>query len=608
MQRIIFGLFLLCLCATLASAQRYVRGYVVDADLQKGIHAAHVMVAESDNGTVTDSTGYFWLEVPYWQDTLIVRYPFHATERVAVQEDTMRIELTYTGGLDTVANADPETYEETYSIVRRDYTLSGNRRSMPPSQPSSTPQHNTEDYSPIVENGEQQTWESPLSTFSIDVDRASYSNVRRYLQQGQQPPKDAVRIEELINYFDYDYPGPGKNGEPFAVHAELSECPWNKERHLLHIALQGRKVDRTQLPASNLVFLMDVSGSMKQKNKLALAKQAMQLLVEALRPEDRVAIVVYAGAAGVVLPPTPGSRPQRIREAINSMEAGGSTAGGEGIKLAYQLAREHFLPRGNNRVILATDGDFNVGISSDGGLTRLIEQERESGVFLSVLGFGQGNYKGNKMELLADKGNGNYAYIDGLAEAQKVFVEELPGTLFTIAKDVKLQLEFNPGAVQSYRLVGYENRLLDNEDFDDDTKDAGDLGAGHTVTALYELRLKSTRAQDAGLRYQSTSLSRKGRKGKELGFLELRYKDPENEKSCLLSLALDNTPEALSATSEAFRFSTAVAGYGMKLRGSSFNRSLDWPGIHALAKGALGADEQGYRKAFLELVKIAEGL
>jgi len=607
MQRIIFGFLLLCLFTTQAHAQRYVQGYVVDADLKEGIFAAHVIVADSDNGTVTDSTGYFWLEVPYWRDTLIIRYPFHATERVAVQEDTMLIELSYSGGLDTVATFDPETYEENYSIVRRDYVLSG-KRPMPPPNVSTNPSHNTEDYTPIVENGEQQTWESPLSTFSIDVDRASYSNVRRYLRQGQRPPEDAVRIEELINYFDYDYAGPGDEGEPFSLHAELSECPWNKERHLLHLALQGRRLDRSQLPPSNLVFLMDVSGSMQQQNKLSLAKQAMRLLVEELRPADRVAIVVYAGAAGVVLPPTPGSQPQKIREAINSMEAGGSTAGGEGIKLAYQLAREHFLPRGNNRVILATDGDFNVGVSSDGGLTRLIEQERESGVFLSVLGFGQGNYKDNKMELLADKGNGNYAYIDGLAEAKKVLVEELPGTLFTIAKDVKLQLEFNPGVVQSYRLVGYENRLLDNEDFNNDAKDAGELGAGHTVTALYELQLKPKQAKDTGLRYQSTSLSRKGRKGKELGFLELRYKDPANEKSCLLSFALDNAPEALAATSNDFRFATAVAGFGMKLRGSSYNRSLDWPDIHALAKGALGADQQGHKTAFLELVKVAEGL
>jgi len=610
MPRTAFGLVFFCIALfhTPIYGQSTAKGYVIDAAQRRGLFAAHVYAAHSDNGTITDSSGFFELPLPPGTDSLLVRYPFHATQRVAVAPDTMLIEMPYTGYLDTILNIDPETYEESHQVVsQQPFPATGRSFSdQPESQPPS--HYNTEDYAPIAENTEQRSWESPISTFSIDVDRASYSNVRRFLRHGQRPPKDAVRIEEMINYFDYGYEGPETEDRPFALHTELSICPWNNDRHLLHIGLQGRRMQSNQLPPSNLVFLLDVSGSMVTRKKLGLVKKAMRLLVEELRPKDQIAIVVYAGAAGLVLPSTPGSRKQEILDAIGRLEAGGSTAGGAGIQLAYQVAREHFLPEGNNRVILATDGDFNIGVSSDAGLTELIEEERASGVFLSVLAFGQGNYKDNKMELLADRGNGNYAYIDNLAEAKKVFVEELPGTLFAIAKDVKLQLEFNPGVVHSYRLVGYENRLLDNEDFANDSKDAGELGAGHSVTALYEIDLQPAAEASAGLRYQKTGLSRRGRQARELAFLQLRYKAPEGGASHLRSFPLPKEVTELSATTDAFRFSAAVAAFGMKLRGSNSNKALDWPGIKELAAGALGEDAFDYRAELLELVTIAEGL
>ena len=356
---------------------------------------------------------------------------------------------------------------------------------------------NAESYAEIVENEFIQPKDEAISAFSIDVDRAAYSNSRRFIQYNQMPPKDAVRIEELVNYFHYDYEEP-KGKDPFAIDTELGECPWNKNHQLLHIGLQGKNLNLADAPPNNLVFLIDVSGSMNSSNKLPLVKQALTLLVGQLRPQDKVAIAVYAGAAGLVLPPTSGADKGTIIKAINKMVSGGSTAGGAGIQLAYNTANKNFLQEGNNRVILATDGDFNVGISSEQELEKLIESKRKSGIYLSVLGFGMGNYQDSKLEILADKGNGNYAYIDNIKEAEKVFVTEFGGTLYTIAKDVKIQIEFDPAQVKEYRLIGYENRLLRKEDFDDDTKDAGELGSGHTVTALYEI-VPSKKALDTSL-------------------------------------------------------------------------------------------------------------
>jgi len=395
---------------------------------------------------------------------------------------------------------------------------------------------NTEEYSRIYENRFFDTLHNPLSTFSIDVDTASYANIRRFIRTNQFPLKDAVRIEEMVNYFDYDYPLPGKK-EPFSIFTEMSSCPWNEEHRLIHVGLQGRELTSEEQPPSNLVFLLDVSGSMRSPNKLPLLQTAFKLLAKELDEKDRVSIVVYAGAAGVVLPSASASEKAEIIEAVDRLRAGGSTAGGEGIRLAYKTAMENFIRDGNNRVILATDGDFNVGVSSTSELVRMIEEYRKKGVFLTVLGFGMGNYKDNRMEQLADKGNGNYFYIDNILEAKKVFIDDLTGTLFTIAKDVKIQVEFNPAKVKAYRLIGYENRILDKEDFADDTKDAGELGSGHSVTALYEVIPYSSDeevAQIGDLKYQDTKINPKAFKSPEVMTVKLRYKEPDGDKSKLI--------------------------------------------------------------------------
>ncbi|PKP12026.1 MAG: hypothetical protein CVU09_00565 [Bacteroidetes bacterium HGW-Bacteroidetes-4] len=467
------------------------------------------------------------------------------------------------------------------------------------------PEHNTEGYSTIHENGFKDVSLNPLSTFSIDVDAASYSNVRRFISIGSLPPKDAVRIEEMINYFSYNYPQP-IDDKPFSINTELSVCPWNADNYLLHVGLQGKKMDVENLPASNLVFLIDVSGSMNSYNKLPLLKASFALLLEQLRPNDRVAIVVYAGSSGLVLPSTPGSEKQKIMDALNNLQAGGSTAGGAGLKLAYKTAEENFLENGNNRIILATDGDFNVGASSNAEMERLIEYEREKGISISVLGFGMGNYKDDKMKIIADKGNGNYAYIDNLQEAKKVLVNEFGGTLFTIAKDVKFQLEFNPATVVKYRLIGYENRLLNEEDFKDDKKDAGEMGAGHTVTALYEIVPVNKHKSNLPLKYQKRLLSDEALGSNDLITLKLRYKDPDGYQSKLVEQVVKNTPLDASKTSDNFRFSAAVAEFGMLLRDSEFIGTASFESAVILALSSKGKDEEGYRGEMIRLLKSAE--
>ena len=465
----------------------------------------------------------------------------------------------------------------------------------------------TEEYGYWLENDYQSPKNTPLSTFSIDVDKASYANIRRFIEQGQKPPAGAVRIEEMVNYFDYNYPQP-QGEHPLSIISEMGTCPWNQEHLLLHIGLQGKKIDMSKAPRNNLVFLLDVSGSMSQDNKLPLVKQAFKLLVNNLREEDRVAIVVYAGAAGLVLPPTSGSNKAAIIEALDKLEAGGSTAGGEGIKQAYKIAKENFLKEGNNRVILASDGDFNVGVSSESELVRLIESKRNDGIFLSVLGFGLGNYKDSKMEMLADKGNGNYAYIDNFEEAKKVFGKEMGGTLYTIAKDVKLQLEFNPKYVESYRLIGYENRIMAAEDFNDDKKDAGELGSGHTVTALYEIIPKGVKKSDNEmnsvdpLRYQQTKTTSKSN-SEEFVFVKLRYKKPNSDNSILLDKTIDNQSLRLENTSNNFRFSAAVAAFGQLLRASKYQGDFSTKKIMALAEGSFDRDTEGYRAGFVKLIQ-----
>ncbi len=470
---------------------------------------------------------------------------------------------------------------------------------------------NTEDYAHISENPFRLASENPLSTFSIDVDAASYTNIRRFIQgQGQKPPADAVRIEEMVNYFVYEYPQP-EGDHPFAVVTEVGAAPWNTDHRLVHIGLQGKAIDAANRPASNLVFLLDVSGSMHSPDKLPLLKQAFSLLVNELGEEDRVAIVVYAGAAGLVLPSTPGSQRDAILDAIASLEAGGSTAGAAGIQLAYQVAQEHFVEGGNNRVILATDGDFNVGVSSDSELIRLIEEKREQGTFLTVLGFGTGNLKDNKMEQIANHGNGNYYYLDGELEAKKVLVNELGGTLFTIAKDVKIQVEFNPLHVASYRLIGYENRLLANEDFADDTKDAGELGAGHTVTALYEIipvgAESDTDVRSQGdLKYQDHTTNATARASGELLTVKLRYKQPDGDTSQLIERPV--LASAAWEPTDDFYFSAAVAAFGMILRDSEHRGEATVDQVLALAKDALGDDPGGYRASFVDLVETYRGI
>lgn len=465
------------------------------------------------------------------------------------------------------------------------------------------PGFNTEDYKKINDNNYQTVTNSPVSTFSIDVDTASYSNVRRFINSGKLPPADAVRTEEMINYFTYAYPQP-RDGQPFSVTTEVSACPWQPKHQMVLVGLQGKNLAKEELPPSNLVFLIDVSGSMADSKKLPLLKSSFKMLVKELRAEDKISIVVYAGQAGVVLEPTSGRDKEKIIAAIDRLEAGGSTAGGEGIKLAYKLARQNFLKNGNNRVILATDGDFNVGVSSEGELTRMIENERKDGIFLSVIGVGEGNLKDSKMEALADKGNGNYSYIDNMQEAKKVLVGKMAGTLFTIAKDVKLQVEFNPAKVKAYRLIGYENRKLDRQDFNDDKKDAGDMGAGHSVTALYEI-IPAGSPEETGsvdpLIYQKTEVV----KSDELLNVKIRYKKPNEDTSNLMTKAV-SSQDITAAPSRNFRFSAAVAEYAMLLRNSEFKGQSSYQAALELAKSAKGRDEAGYRSEFIRLVEVSE--
>ncbi len=468
--------------------------------------------------------------------------------------------------------------------------------------------HNTEEYDKIDDNTFRTAQSNPLSTFSIDVDAASYSNARRFINQGSLPYKDAVRIEEFVNYFDYDYQNP--TGEhPFSIHTEVSVAPWNRQHKLVHIGLQGKKPDYDHLQASNLVFLIDVSGSMRASNKLGLLKSSFKLLLRNLSERDRVAIVTYAGAAGLALPSTPASDKERILAALDNLQAGGSTAGGAGIQLAYEVAQQNFLEDGNNRVILATDGDFNVGTSSTSELVRMIEDKRDAGIYLTICGFGMGNYKDGRMESLSNSGNGNYFYIDSISEANKVFVKEMRATLFTIARDVKIQIEFNPAKVLAYRLIGYENRLLKSEDFSDDKKDAGELGAGHTVTALYEIipaGVESAFVKDIDkLKYQTSQVTA-GADSDELMTVKLRYKRPDEDSSRLLTQTLKDESRSLRRTTDDFRFAAAVAEFGMLLRDSEFRGNASYADVLELAGGAKGKDEEGYRSEFMQLVRKSE--
>jgi Ca-activated chloride channel homolog len=466
--------------------------------------------------------------------------------------------------------------------------------------------YNTEKYEHLADNRFLSAKASPLSTFSIDVDRASYANVRSYLENGTLPPKDSIRIEELINYFSYDYPEP-KGNDPFSVSLEVADCPWELEHRLVRIGIKGKEIDLRNRPSSNLVFLIDVSGSMSQPNKLPLLKDSLELLVNELNGQDKVSIVVYAGSAGLVLPPTSGNDKNRIMVALDMLQSGGSTAGGQGIELAYKTAKDNFIEGGVNRIILATDGDFNVGTSDTGSLTRLVEEKAKDGIYLSVLGFGRGNLNDEMMETITNKGNGNYAYIDRLAEAQKVLVQEMSGTLYTIAKDVKIQVEFNPTEVEAYRLVGYTNRMMANEDFNDDTKDAGEIGAGHTVTAFYEIVPfgASTELPDIDeLKYQEKQPTGSG----EMLTVKLRYKNPDEDVSNLIEQPVVDRGKSLMESSDDFIFAASVASFGMLLRDSEHQGLLTMNGVKEIVESNRKTTSDKDRQEFVTLINRAESL
>lgn len=583
----------------------------VTTDAGAPLAQAQVYVTEATISVATGPGGEFRLTLPErWRDSVIVvraRAIGHAPVATTIQlaKDTTVVDFKLTR---EVLNLEQVIVTGTQSGTTRakvPFSIGRvTREEVGARHPDPRRDLGRESYRRITDNAFRSPRVAPLSTFGVDVDRASYSNVRRLITVDQRrPPVDAVRIEEMLNYFSYDYAAP-TDEHPFAVRTDVAPAPWAPEHLLVRIALQGRTLDLERAPANNLVFLIDVSGSMSSEDKLPLLKQAFRLLVQQLREEDRIAIVVYAGREGLALPSTSGADKQALLSVLDRLEAGGSTAGGAGLRLAYDIAQQHFIRGGNNRVILATDGDFNVGVTSNGELERMIEKRREEGTSLTVLGFGAGNIQDDRMEMLADKGNGNYAYIDGLLEARKVLVNELGGTLVTIAKDVKLQVEFNPAVVAGYRLIGYENRLLADEDFKDDKKDAGDIGAGHSVTALYEIIPMS--ASDARKvegpdprRYARRAAERRADTS-ELMYVKLRYKAPDGQASIPMEVAVSN--RVTDDASIDFRFAQAVAAFGMVLRDSEHRGTATPAMALQLAEGALGRDPFGYRSDFLKLV------
>jgi Ca-activated chloride channel family protein len=617
----IMGIKLLLLTLTLYlgfifTQERTITGTVTSADDNSPIPGVTVIVKGTSKGTVTDVHGKYSIGVYTLQSTLVFSSVGFITKEVKVtdKKSVWNVKLeSNSANLEevVVTGSDQQVYDREIKSIQmsKAKVMPGGMYAPAPMMNRMVTDYNTEEYSTFEENVFHETKKDALTTFSIDVDRAAYSNIRRMINNGQLPPKDAVRIEEMINYFDYNYEQP-KGKDPVSFQTEISDSPWNNGLKLLHIGLQAKKIPTDNLPASNLVFLIDVSGSMSDYNKLPLLKQGFKLLVDQLRLKDHVAIVVYAGAAGLVLPSTSGKDKTKIKEALENLQAGGSTAGGEGIRLAYKIASDNFIKGGNNRVILATDGDFNIGTSSESDLKTLIENKRESGVYLSVLGFGMGNYKDNKMETLADKGNGNYAYIDDLQEARKEFVTEFGGTLFTVAKDVKLQLEFNPKYVKAYRLIGYENRRLNNEDFNDDKKDAGEMGSGHTVTAIYEIIPAGVEsaylAKADPLKYQENKNLTNSGNSNEVLTIKLRYKLPDETTSMLIEEVVYDKHTAFDKTSADFRLAASIAEFGLLLRQSDFKGNSSYEHIIATAKTARGNDEEGYRAEFIKLVKMAQ--
>ncbi len=617
-------------------AQRTLTGTILSADDGQPLPGVNIRLKGNPNiGTISDYNGNYTLTVPDSSSVLVFEFLGMNSEEKSINgNNVVDIQLKSSAiSIDEVVvsayGIQRQKKSLGYSVkkvspgsssklkIRGNSSLSGRTSGVQVKSPGgfkkiekhqdrSDISTGSESYAAIHENEFKTVKNNPLSTFSIDVDKASYSNVRRYINNGGKPPKDAVRIEEMVNYFSYDYPEP-LGEHPIAVYSEIAACPWQTKHKLLHIGLQGKRIDNEKLPPSNLVFLIDVSGSMQDENKLPLLKEAFKLLVNNLRENDKVSIVVYAGAAGQVLEPTYGHKKQSIIESLEKLQAGGSTAGGAGIQLAYKIAKENFIENGNNRIILATDGDFNVGASNDNEMEHMIEEKRKDGIFLTCLGFGMGNYKDSKMETLADKGNGNYAYIDNLEEAKKTLVNEFGSTLFTIAKDVKLQIEFNPAKVKAYRLIGYENRLLNDEDFNNDAKDAGEMGAGHSVTALYEIIPADM--DDNGsinkvddLKYQSINANKIAETSNEIANVKIRYKEPKKLSSVKFVYPVVDEVKPLEKCSDTYRFSASVALFGMLLRESEFAENADYSSVIELAMNAKGNDFGNYRSEFIQLV------
>lgn len=652
------------------SQSRLIHGRVTAAENGLAIPGASVIIKGTNTGTQTNANGIYSINVPTGFTTLKFAFVGYQTQEIAIgKSDSVNVVLkanstqlnevvvigygvqrrvSLTGSATTVLNNTPsvqvvndygnqasKTFGSLQGQAKGVAVVNGITAKTPGMQVTqyapkamadkmvlvSPPvpngyyatDINDESYKKIQDNKFLNPLTEPLSTFSADVDNAGYSNVRRFINNGQLPPPDAVRIEEMVNYFKYNMDGP-KDKEPVAIHTNLAVAPWNTNHQLLRIGLKARTIPADKLPASNLVFLIDVSGSMFEPNKLPLVKSSVKMLVEQLRAKDNVAIVVYAGNAGLVLPSTPGDQKSKIDAAIDGLEAGGSTNGGEGIKLAYKIARENFKKDGNNRIMLATDGDFNVGASSDEDIETLITKERDSKVFLSILGFGMGNYKDSKMETLADKGNGNYFYIDNITEAHKALVSEFSGTLFTVAKDVKIQVEFNPAKVQAYRLLGYEDRMLNKEDFNNDKKDAGDMGSGHVVTAFYEIiptGVKNEYADSADkLKYQANAAPQKpaGPASDEVATVKFRYKQPDADVSKMSLVTVKGDAQAFNKAPDDFRFAAAVAELGLVLRNSEFKGKADFDQLIKIAKGARGNDADGYRAEFVRLAESARSL
>ncbi|PTX42153.1 Ca-activated chloride channel family protein [Christiangramia gaetbulicola] len=586
----LFYFLIFAICLNIQA--KTITGKVTDTD-NLSLPGVNVIIKGTSTGTTTDMDGKYSIEAKDG-DILVFSFVGFKTKKIKVEK---RSEIN------VVMEADSSTLDEVI-MVNESIAVSGYspgiriRGVASPQAPITA----NESYKEIEENTFKLVKASPLSTFSIDVDKAGYSNIRRMINNGLEIPKAAVKIEEMINYFNYDYKQP-QGKYPFSIQTEYAQTPWNRDTKLVKIGIQGKKIPMENVPASNLVFLLDVSGSMNQQNKLPLLKSAFKLLTQQLREQDKVSIVVYAGAAGVVLEPTSGDQKIKIEEALGQLAAGGSTAGGQGIELAYKIASENFIKGGNNRVILATDGDFNVGLNSDNAMKDLIEEKRESGVFLTALGFGMGNYKDSKLETLAQAGNGNHAYIDSMQEAQRILGTEFGGTLYTIAKDVKIQVEFNPENVEAFRLIGYENRLLNDEDFNDDKKDAGELGSGHNVTAVYEIipkGVKSKFLKDID-DYKYSKQVPIAKNSEELLTVKFRYKDPDGEKSKLIEEVVTTTSE--KELSEDFNFISALALFGMNLRDSEFTNGKEIPMVIDLAEKGRGKDKEGYRAEFIRLAK-----